>query len=853
MHAVKVDSRKIMAMVLVIVALLAAVVVATSLFYRDSIQSLVRSTTTTSVMELTTSRARYLDECLRADQDGVQSLAHYLSHASADEIPDQVNDFLATHGASTGWVRLKDGTVWCSSTESDLYPAQREEELFGPALEGKTGSSEVYFGHSGERRILFYAPLSKDERVPGDKSDLTPEEVLGAVYISFPADELQNSYDTAYTNAGETYVVDSAGTIVLDANRGAADARQGDLASLLKQAGNAEAKIDQLLGHIADATTDSQVLSFGGEQQFVYSTPLEAKAGWSLVTLLPLSVVEKDGAEIVGLTTRMVAVLAVAVAVAVAALVLLFVYRWRREHRYELYVQSLYQAIGENIDTAIFIVDGEERTVEAVFENIKDIMGIPAREFFVIDPLSPNEAYAKVAAIVHSGMPDALRSWEFECFNSKLGRSMWLRITSHGVKLDGQEKIIYSLTDVTDEHDIRQKLVDAKQAAEDANQAKSSFLSSMSHDIRTPMNAILGFSTLIDRDAENPEAVREYNHKIATSGQHLLGLINDVLDMSKIEAGKTTLAASVFRLPETVEAVEAMMRPQTDEKHQEFTVEMGALDHEVLVGDEGRLRQILMNLLSNAMKYTPDGGSILFRVDGSLKRHGELQHLRIIVRDTGIGMSEDYLRTIFDSFSREETQATSKIQGTGLGMAITKNLVDLMEGTISVESTVGRGSTFIVDLDFPPALEEDLAREAGEGPSAEVLEHALEGKHFLVAEDNELNAEIIAAILDMHGATSEVAENGRQAVEKFRASTLGQFDMIFMDVQMPVMNGHEASRAIRALKRPDAAAIPIVAMTANAFAEDEREALAAGMNAHVAKPIDIKVLERVVAQLTTTP
>lgn len=181
MHAVKVDSRKIMAMVLVIVALLAAVVVATSLFYRDSIQGLVRSTTTTSVMELTTSRARYLDECLRADQDGVQSLAHYLSHAPAEEIPDQVDDFLATHGASTGWVRMKDGTVWCSSTESDLYPAEREEELFAPGLEGKTGSTEVYFGHSGERRILFYAPLSKDEREPGDNSDLASDEVLGAV------------------------------------------------------------------------------------------------------------------------------------------------------------------------------------------------------------------------------------------------------------------------------------------------------------------------------------------------------------------------------------------------------------------------------------------------------------------------------------------------------------------------------------------------------------------------------------------------------------------------------------------------------------------------------------------------
>ena len=228
-------------------------------------------------------------------------------------------------------------------------------------------------------------------------------------------------------------------------------------------------------------------------------------------------------------------------------------------------------------------------------------------------------------------------------------------MTARPVMLAEREKTIFSLTEVTADHEIRARLERAATAAEDANRAKSSFLSSMSHDIRTPMNAILGFSTLIDREADNPAHVRDYNRKIATSGQHLLGLINDVLDMSKIEAGKTTLAASAFALSGTVESVEAMMRQQTDAKNQVFTVEVDKVEHDRLVGDEGRLRQILMNLLSNAMKYTPEGGHILFRVDGSAKRHGELQHLRIIVRDDGIGMSKDYLATIFDSFTREES------------------------------------------------------------------------------------------------------------------------------------------------------------------------------------------------------
>ncbi|MEY8461514.1 ATP-binding protein [Eggerthellaceae bacterium 24-137] len=560
---------------------------------------------------------------------------------------------------------------------------------------------------------------------------------------------------------------------------------------------------------------------------------------------------QAEGAAIVGVTARMVIIVVGATLLAVAAIGALLVYRNRRERRGERYVQSIYQAIGESIDTTIFVVDCADHVVEAVFENVQDILGVPAAKFFSIDRLSSNEAYAKVAAIVHSGVPDDRRTWEFQCFNAAFGRDVWLRITSRPVVLGGDEKVIYSLTDVTDEHDIRQRLMDSVAAAEEANHAKSNFLAAMSHDIRTPMNAILGFSALIDREAAHEAAVREYNHKIAVSGQHLLGLINDVLDMSKIESGKTVLAAAPFSLATTVAAVEAMMRPQTDAKGQTFTVEVTGITHDEVVGDEGRLRQILMNVLSNAMKYTPEGGDILFRVDGSLGRRGTLQHVRVFVRDNGIGMTEEYLATIFDSFSREESTLTNKIQGTGLGMAITKNLVDLMGGTISVKSKLGAGSVFMVDLDFPPTEEAAVAADPAPAAAEVDVDAALAGKNFLVAEDNDLNAEIIAAIVSIHGATCEVAENGQAAVEKFAASEPGTFDMIFMDVQMPVMNGHEAARAIRALERSDAQTVPIVAMTANAFAEDEREALEAGMNAHVPKPIDVRVLARTVASLAS--
>ena len=829
MHAVKVDSRKIMAAGLVIVAVFAAVAITVNLFYLGQIQSLVRNTTTTSVMELATARAHYLDECLASDQNSVKSLAHFIADVTPGEARAQVEDFISTHEAAAAWIRSKDGATWCSSQETDLYDPALEEELFGPAMAGETGSSEMYLGHAGERRILFYAPIVEAPVAASPGAAAAP------------------------VSAGATFVVDSSGTIVLDANRSADEAVQGSLTALINDDADST-QVTSLLAGIASNTSGSLVMTLDGADQFVFYTPIDAKSGWSLVTILPLSVVESDGTQIVGITNQMVAVLAVAVAMAAAAMVALMVYRRRREHRYEQYIQSVYSAIGANIDTAIFIVDRKERLVEAVFENTQDILGIPARDFFVPNELSPNEAYANVAAIVHSGAGDKARTWEFEAHNPALGRSQWLRMTARPVMLAEREKTIFSLTDVAADHEIRARLERAATAAEDANRAKSSFLSSMSHDIRTPMNAILGFSTLIDREADNPAHVRDYNRKIATSGQHLLGLINDVLDMSKIEAGKTTLAESAFALSGTVESVEAMMRQQTDAKNQVFTVEVDKVEHDRLVGDEGRLRQILMNLLSNAMKYTPEGGHILFRVDGSAKRHGELQHLRIIVRDDGIGMSKDYLATIFDSFTREESSLTNKVQGTGLGMAITKNLVDLMGGTISVESELGTGSTFIVDLDFPPAGDESDGTEGDGGKRAGDAsgtgENALAHKHVLVAEDNALNAEVITAILNIHDATCEVAANGKEAVAKFGMSAPGTFDMIFMDVQMPVMNGHDAARAIRAMDRPDAGTIPIIAMTANAFAEDERQALACGMNAHVAKPIDVHNLERVVAKLS---
>ena len=524
------------------------------------------------------------------------------------------------------------------------------------------------------------------------------------------------------------------------------------------------------------------------------------------------------------------------------------------------------------------------------------------------------------------------------------------------------------------------QLMEALHAAQLASTAKTMFLSNMSHDIRTPMNAVLGFTALLAKDAEHPQKVREYTEKIMASGQHLLSLINDILEVSRIESGKVVLTEEEFSISDLVASIDAIIRPMADAKAQEFHVEITDLEHEYLLGDETRVNQILINLLSNAVKYTPDNGHICLRLTGLKKRADQFERIRIEVADDGYGMTPEFLSTIFDIFTRAENSTTNKVQGTGLGMAITKNIVELMGGTIDVSSEVGQGSLFRVELEFKISecqadkafwensgisrmlavdktiseikniqthmssagisvntalLAKDALRMVQEthndtngfhlvladwqtladedtriaehlrdtlpetslllflteqdAARSDDLEHMLRrrytgvlskpvfvsalkekirqiqaaesggcvrtdseekgsllGLHFLAAEDNEINAEILSAILSIEGADCEIVENGRLALERFLASPPGSCDAILMDVQMPVMNGYDATRAIRAQKRADAGTIPIIAMTANAFAEDEKEALSAGMNIHLTKPIDVELLKQTI-------
>ena len=408
------------------------------------------------------------------------------------------------------------------------------------------------------------------------------------------------------------------------------------------------------------------------------------------------------------------------------------------------------------------------------------------------------------------------------------------------------------LTQVNDE--LRQAQVvaaEALQSAERASKAKTDFLSNMSHDIRTPMNAIIGITTLMKNELHQPEKLAEHLGKLETSGQLLLGIINNILDMSRIESGKTTLNIDKMNLPQQIRQLDSIIRQQAGQRRQTFTVNTH-LQHENVLADPNRLNQVLMNILSNAVKYTPKGGHIRLEVE-ELPRNEHFARYRFVVQDDGIGMSEEFQKTLFEPFTREEKSGTNKVQGTGLGMAITKSIVDLMGGTIHVESTPGKGTRFEVVLEFPIDAEADTVQEAQVLPEEAEETSPLSGMKFLCAEDNAINAEILELLLESKGAHCKIYPNGQEIVDAFASVKPGEYDMILMDVQMPVMDGLEATRRIRNGENPLGKTIPILAMTANAFLEDMQKSKEAGMDVHLSKPVDIAALEQTVKHFRVTP
>ncbi len=411
---------------------------------------------------------------------------------------------------------------------------------------------------------------------------------------------------------------------------------------------------------------------------------------------------------------------------------------------------------------------------------------------------------------------------------------------------------------------IQKKLTQARKKAEQSNRAKTIFLNSISHDIRTPLNVIIGCTTLASAHVDEAQEVKKYLSKIQTASSHLLLLINDMLDMSHIESGTIKMEdASVF-LPDELEDLKLIVQSNASAKQLEFHVDTKNMVHKNVITDKLRLNQVLLNILENAVKFTRPGGEIYFQIQELKGQESEAVTYEFRVRDTGIGMNNEFLEHIFEPFSREQTSTVSGIEGMGLGMAIVKKIVDRMGGTITVKSRQGEGTEVTVVLPFKVSghsvanemqafsrtkrLEtfsetENLRKE---NLKTESSEHTLKNKKILLVEDNELNREIAVELLKEAGFILDTAEDGTIAVEKMRNAKRGQYDLILMDIQMPIMDGYEATRQIRKLENPQIANIPIVAMTANAFEEDRQKALKAGMNEHVSKPIDLaRLLEAV--------
>lgn len=391
-----------------------------------------------------------------------------------------------------------------------------------------------------------------------------------------------------------------------------------------------------------------------------------------------------------------------------------------------------------------------------------------------------------------------------------------------------------------------EKIERAAKRAEEASEAKTRFLFNMSHDIRTPMNAIIGFSDLLEKHLDDKEKVHDYIKKIQLSGSFLLSLINYVLEMARIESGKATLRTEVGDAQELLGALNAVFEPAVEKKRLKYNCTLD-VEHRFIICDVTKVREIVLNIISNSVKYTPEGGSVTVQIKEIPWEKEGWTAYRILVEDTGIGMGAEYLPHIFEEFTRERTSTESKVVGAGLGLPIVKALIDLMGGTIQVESERGKGSKFEVILPFEIASEEEVKDSYVK--KEEKLYNRSKEKRILLAEDNELNAEIAITILEENGFKVERAEDGCKCVELFSEKPAGYYSTILMDIQMPNMDGYTASRKIRGMEREDAKAIPIIALTANAFDEDRNKAFAAGMNGHIAKPIDVGRMVRSIGAL----
>lgn len=833
-------------------------------------------------------------------------------------------------------------------------------------------------GHNTEI-ILFAVPAQGTFNFTS-KNNSAGSFSYNAIAISFDNTDLVATLTLqAYEGTAGSYVVRSDGRVLVHNSPQYLSEISNIVATLSNNSNLNEQQIADIKSDFKQGKSGDTSLELDGKSYYlVYqSTGVE---DWMLIGVVPSSVVNKSMRNLQVSSALVISGIAVILVVSFGAFI---VWRYRhnlKEKDSELkYREELFSILSNNTDDIFLMVNAEDLHVDYISPNIERLVGIPESEcrenLRVVDKLVRDKDTVLILDKLDEILPGQQREWDREYIHQKTGNERWFRVIVLCRNLLKKKKYILFLSDRTKEREINKTLEGAVAAAQSANRAKSTFLSNMSHDIRTPMNAIIGFTTLAVADVENSEKVKDYLSKILSSGNHLLSLINDILDMSRIESGKISLDETEVNLSDLLHDLKTIIGGQIHAKQLDLFMDVIDVVDEDVYCDKMRINQVMLNLLSNAVKFTPPGGTVAVRVaqlGGAPEGMGSYE---IRVKDTGIGMSEEFVSRIFDPFERERSSTVSRIQGTGLGMAITKNIIDMMGGTIEVNSEKGVGTEFIirltlrlqsecrtvekikeleglkalvVDDDFntcdsvtkmlvqvgmrsewtlsgkeavlraKQALElddgfhayiidwrlpdmngievtrqirslgddtpiiiltaydwsdiEEEALAAGVtafcskpmfmsdlreslltalGQSKEEKEssvydsedkQAFKDKKVLLVEDNELNREIAGELLSGYGFIVDIAENGKQAVEKVQSCGDEAYDVVLMDIQMPIMNGYEATRAIRSLNDERLASIPVIAMTANAFDEDRKEALDSGMNDFLSKPIDIKEL-----------
>ena len=800
------------------------------------------------------------------------------STAHLTEIYHQANQTLYNK-VSLNWGVMRMWTPYLESAQSDAdvcsFLAQAKGEYHFTdfffvsrdgsyvALDGERGYLDL--GRTLSQLILEQKPIVANSVVP-DKPEImvfaVPTEkgsyqgfAYEAIAVTYNNKDLVDSLKiSAFEGHGSTFAVLPDGRVVLDSSSADMRGVHNILAMLKNSAGFTAEQVDALQDSFAAGESGNLEFSINGVSYYmVYGSA--SFQNWTILGIAPKSVVNANMNRLQ--YTTMAVMSGTTGMLAVAALLLVVQnnrQKLRKKDQQLLAREELFSNLSRNVDDVFLMIDTETSKVEYVSPNVQRILGLSPEavqeDLYVLYPAGDDSGASRLENLMQMEQ-GVQQEWEREFVNQETGEPRYIHVTGFINDVQGARKCIVDLSDRTGEHQTTLAVEAALEVAEKASKAKTDFLSNMSHDIRTPMNAIIGITTLMKNELHQPEKLAEHLGKLETSGRLLLGIINDILDMSRIESGKTTLNIEKTNLPQQVSQLDSIIRQQASQRRQTFTVE-NHVQHENVLADPNRLNQVLMNILSNAVKYTPQGGHIRLDVE-ELSHTEHYAKYRFVVQDDGIGMSAVYQKTLFDPFTREEKSGTNRVQGTGLGMAITKSIVDLMGGTIHVESAPGKGSRFEVVLELPIDAEADKVQTASALPEEDEAVSPLSGMSFLCAEDNAINAEILEMLLETKGASCTICSNGQEIVDAFASVKPGEYDMILMDVQMPVMDGLEATRRIRNGENPLGRTIPILAMTANAFLEDMQKSKEAGMDEHLSKPVDIAALEQTVKRFRVTP